>query len=195
MITQKTVLLSIQPKWCAKIASGVKTIEIRKKTPKLNTPFKCYIYCTKGDPTDPHQRLEVHSPDGKIRPANGKVIGEFVCDEFFPIRVFDNGSIQDWNRYDTENACVPYEDVAEYIGANKTGFGLHISDMLLYDDPKELSEFYAADTCPYHGDDGCTYPYHCFRAGQLLRCGGGRLSRPPQSWQYVCARSKSANVK
>lgn len=42
----KTVLISIQPKWCELILSGDKTLEIRKNKPKLITPFKCYIYCT-----------------------------------------------------------------------------------------------------------------------------------------------------
>ena len=42
----KSVMLSIRPKWCEMIASGEKTIEVRKTKPKLETPFKCYIYCT-----------------------------------------------------------------------------------------------------------------------------------------------------
>lgn len=42
----KSVLISIQPKWCELIASGKKTIEMRKTAPKLETPFKCYIYMT-----------------------------------------------------------------------------------------------------------------------------------------------------
>ena len=44
----KSVLISIQPKWVEKIASGQKTIDVRKSRPKLETPFKCYIYCTNG---------------------------------------------------------------------------------------------------------------------------------------------------
>lgn len=44
----KAVMLSIRPKWCEKIASGEKTIEVRKTKPKLDTPFKCYIYETQG---------------------------------------------------------------------------------------------------------------------------------------------------
>ena len=44
----KSILISIQPKWCELIASGKKTIEVRKTRPKLETPFKCYIYETKG---------------------------------------------------------------------------------------------------------------------------------------------------
>ena len=42
----KSVLISIRPKWCELIASGEKTIEVRKTRPKPGTPFKCYIYCT-----------------------------------------------------------------------------------------------------------------------------------------------------
>ncbi len=41
------VMLSIRPEWCSLIAQGKKTIEVRKNRPKLGTPFKCYIYCTK----------------------------------------------------------------------------------------------------------------------------------------------------
>jgi predicted transcriptional regulator len=42
----KSVLISIQPKWCELIASGKKTVEVRKTIPKIEKPFKCYIYCT-----------------------------------------------------------------------------------------------------------------------------------------------------
>lgn len=43
----KSVILSIKPKWCELIASGQKTVEVRKTRPKIETPFKCYIYETK----------------------------------------------------------------------------------------------------------------------------------------------------
>ena len=39
----KAVMISIRPKWCEKICSGEKTIEVRKTRPKLQPPFKCYI--------------------------------------------------------------------------------------------------------------------------------------------------------
>ena len=45
----KAVLISIHPEWCEKIASGEKTLEVRKNRPKLETPFKCYIYRTKSE--------------------------------------------------------------------------------------------------------------------------------------------------
>lgn len=43
----KSVLISIKPRWCELIARGEKTIVIRKTKPRIDTPFKCYIYCTK----------------------------------------------------------------------------------------------------------------------------------------------------
>lgn len=64
----KSVMISIKPNWCELIASGKKTLEIRKTKPNLETPFKCYIYCTK----------EFYNSD--YIPKNGRVIGEFVCD-------------------------------------------------------------------------------------------------------------------
>lgn len=69
----KSVMLSIRPKWCEKIASGEKTIEVRKTKPKLDTPFKCYIYCT--------QSGVALGAWGK----HGKVIGEFTCDRIYKI--------------------------------------------------------------------------------------------------------------
>lgn len=91
----KAVLISIRPKWCELIASGKKTIEIRNTQPKLPTPFKCYIYCTRS--TDhPAGWLGCYDHDmhkfGLISPLNidagkhmnievvsGKVVGEFIC--------------------------------------------------------------------------------------------------------------------
>ena len=92
----KSVLLSIKPKYCELIASGKKTIEVRKTKPKLDTPFKCYIYCTKVELlTRSHYNSKIYvasSPkyqkalerNGNIT-LSGKVIGEFVCDEIIEI--------------------------------------------------------------------------------------------------------------
>ena len=55
----KAILMSIKPEWCEKIFSGEKTVEVRKTAPKLELPFKVYVYQTK----------------------EGKVVGEFVYDE------------------------------------------------------------------------------------------------------------------
>ena len=173
----KAVMLSIRPKWCEKIANGEKTIEVRKTKPKLETPFKCYIYCTL--PKYPHEDFIVTDYPMPQFYGGGKVIGEFTCDRIFPINVFDNGSIQNWLFEHMERSCLTYEELADYIGNGKTGHGWHISDLLIYDQPRELSEFQrATDPC-----DSChaEYTWECTDCKKF----GGNIKRPPQSWCYV----------
>ena len=91
----KSVMLSIRPKWCEKIASGEKTIEVRKTKPKLETPFKCYIYCTSGRPDlnipiSPERLMQDYLETGSMQSlhcplGNGKVIGEFTCDRIYEL--------------------------------------------------------------------------------------------------------------
>ena len=150
----KAVMLSVRPKWCEKIARGEKTIEVRKTRPKLETPFKCYIYCTQGNDAR------------RLRGSWGKVIGEFTCDRIFPINVFDNGSIQNWLFEHMKRSCLTYEELADYIGNGKTGYGWHISDLRIYDAPRELSEFTGLRDTRF-GAAPCD------------------IKRAPQSWCYV----------
>ena len=171
----KAVMLSVRPKWCEKIVSGEKTIEVRKTRPKLDTPFKCYIYCT----IDGIKKM----PKDYIAESveRGKIIGEFTCDQIFPVNVFDNGSIQNWLFEHMERSCLTYEELADYIGNGKTGHGWHISDLRIYDAPRELSEFRRAcpnswycESCAMHRENNGT-------------CGSESLQikRAPQSWCYV----------
>lgn len=181
----KAVLISIQPKWCAKIASGAKTIEVRKTAPKIATPFKCYVYCTKGNPKDPHQRLETHAPDGKIHLANGTVFAEFICDGILPISVkYSNPEHHLANR-EFPFTCLTDKQIMYYLGNGKGGYGWHISDLVIYDTPKPLSKFYKE--CA--GLDNTGLCYECENAvGEECDCAvNGRLhiTKPPQSWCYV----------
>lgn len=193
----KAVMISIRPKWCEKICSGEKTIEVRKTRPKLETPFKCYIYCTQA-----RERLITILKDGDenygeiyrgkpvfIKTDEGsvcdmwgkrqKVIGEFVCDRIFPIDVYDNGCIKDWNFECMWQACLPYEGIAAYIGREKRGYGWHISDLKIYDTPKELGEF--KGLCKVDADC-CACPYYNYTK---MDCDGRKIKRPFQSWGYV----------
>lgn len=203
----KSVLISIRPQWVEKIASGEKTIEVRKTRPKIETPFKCYIYCTK--PSKKYQTIcgcmvintdELYRlPNGKIKHdwsgelmccngeytrdnfLNGKVIGEFVCDwitKITPhcdIEDFVNQYIHDYPAILGENDCLSFQEMKSYLG-NKNGYDWHISDLKIYDKPKELSEFKT-------GCNGCKErdTYHC-----KFHCYGERpLTRPPQSYMFV----------
>ena len=169
----KAVLISIKPKWCELIASGKKLVEVRKTKPKLETPFKCYIYQTKMKWLfNLLRKAGFDNLADKLLMGLGKVIGEFVCDEIFPIRVFENGSIQDYMCHRMERSCVPYDDIANYIGNDHTGYGWHISDLVIYDKPKELREFRSYNVGLCIDDNGYLMPTH-------------EIKRPPQSWWYV----------
>ena len=174
----KSILISIRPMWCELIASGKKTIEVRKTRPKIETPFKCYIYCTGVKSMNLRDYVAVHqATGGAVDDWSGKVIGEFVCDG-----VYKNNM-----SYDCEGSCVSVSELKEYANG-KPLYGWRISDLKIYDKPKELGNFRKAAWCPYMNENGCTYKYHCFRVGQAQRCGEA-LSRPPQSWCYTEERS------
>lgn len=174
----KAVLLAIRPKWCELIASGEKTIEVRKTRPKQETPFKCYIYETRGFERVGNDNLNcVVGGNGR-----GKVIGEFVCDEINRYAMY--GRIKEPARYmKSSPGGYPATDIhfadlklspseLEDYGKGAPLFGWHISDLVIYDEPKKLSEFRRHDP---------TYDFSVF--GEVCRTYS--INRPPQSWCYV----------
>ena len=175
----KSVLISTRPKWCELIESGEKTIEVRKTRPKIETPFRCYIYETKARSDMP---TFVDEDGHVLYTGRGQVIGEFVCDRIYPIQAvrYDNGSFEHsrksiftFLRPAEHNALLDAtrlenEEIFDYLGGEgKEGYGWHISDLKIYDKPKELSKFISSK------------PKNKFRAH------GDNLTRPPQSWCYV----------
>lgn len=228
----KAVLISIQPKWVAKIANGKKTIEVRKTAPKCEVPFKCYIYCTK--PKKPKKYtlhtyinsgygrkefgvigqwrsgkevvdVNYHLPAYRYNAylAEGKVIGEFVCDNVieFESAFHDDNTTEELRRvwYDEDDgerdaelfaedgdpnylctaACLTWYELKNYVGTGyHTFYGWHISDFKIYDKPRELSEFRKPCKINLPMCDRCEY-YSTWNG----RC--ENITRPPQSWQYV----------
>ena len=177
----KAVLLSIKPLYCELIANGEKTIEVRKTRPKLELPFKCYIYCTKyaRDPDklwvlnkqsrQKYRGLTAVCANLEEKPefhckANNKVIGEFVCDEIITV---DCDSIAPFNKesgeYIDKEICLDRDALWGYTNG-KCAYGWHISDLKIYDTPKELGGF-----------THCGENYHFNPA----------VTKPPQSWCYV----------
>lgn len=174
----KAVLISIQPQWVEKIAAQWKTMELRKSKPNIPVPFKCYIYQTRHRWAFRILRaLTMFKLVDRLDSGFGKVVGEFVCDHILGNCEMANADIAE------QQSHVRREKILQYSGGKQV-FGWHISDLVIYDEPKDLAEFWSADKCPYASKDGCTYEYHCFRAGQTKRC-GSTLQRPPQSWCYV----------
>lgn len=164
----KAVLISIQPKWCEMIASGEKTIEVRKTSPKMETPFKVYVYMTK------HKWIFKLLPFLKNRFA--KVIGEFVCDDIIVDERGENADV--FSKY----AQLSLVEQKKY-GANKPLFGWHISKLKIYYKPKELGEFRKEGFMTEEQWLYALYPNtHCHYAAWAKRF---EITRPPQSWCYV----------
>lgn len=172
----KAVLISIRPKWCQKIISGEKTIEVRKTRPKMDKPFKCYIYCSQG------------SDVRRLRGSWGKVIGEFTCDAITRVNLcgfWDDSGKQLDNRL--KETCLTSKEFCDYLG-EKVGYGWHISNLKIYDTPRELSEFWRG--CPEYSElsTNCWICENVCGDGDETDCNtNGRLylRRPPQSWCYV----------
>lgn len=180
----KSVLISIQPKYCELIVNGKKTIEVRKTRPKIETPFKCYIYMSQGDLKD------LGSYSEWIYKNRMKVIGEFVCDwitEITPhcdIKDFVNQYIHGYPAILDENDCLSFQEMKAYLG-NKKGYDWHISDLKIYDKPKELREF--RPICKFEGKDAICALFCLnwkYDGGLFFEC-TRKVTRPPQSWCYV----------
>lgn len=168
----KAVMLSIRPKWCEEIANGEKTIEVRKTKPKLETPFKCYIYCTL--PKYPHEDFIATDYPRPQFYGGGKVIGEFTCDRIYELAPLNHAPD------DVEKqACLTREEIVNYLKG--TGYGWHISDLLIYDQPRELTAF--RRLCP--NDLCCETCAMYSNNGGICNNGALPLRRPPQSWCYV----------
>ena len=189
----KAIMISIQPKWCELIVSRKKTIEVRKSCPKLSSPFgvfKCYIYCTLGK--SEKDILQFAGYENNVymgdNTANGKVIGEFVCK--WVQRIYRHPVVgEDYYLVDDNiypDACLSAENLWDY-GKGKMLYAWYISNLVIYDRPKELSEF--IKPCIY-GDDG-EGEVSCFECEKSaytpdmhIDC-YNILTRPPQSWCYV----------
>ena len=164
----KSVLISIQPKYCELIASGKKTIEVRKSRPKIETPFKCYIYMTA---TKERCRFweyitAYQNSMGDIVDGSQKVIGEFVCDRIYEIKNLGSSfmignDIALTNRTARES-CLEFPDLRTYL-KDKNGYAWHISDLKIYDKPKELGNFFTP----------------------MGKRPSYMIERPPQSYMYV----------
>lgn len=203
-MNEKAVLLSIQPKWCGLIANGKKTIEVRKTKPKIETPFKCYIYQSKSKDQLMYVMKDGDENYGEIyhgKPVfiktyseysnfcEQKVIGEFVCDRIIDV---DCDSIAPFDKstgiYIDKQSCLSREELWKYTGGH-CAHGWHISELKIYNKPKALSEFgtLCDEDCPncefwkcdmvnqHERDMDCTNSSYPLRP----------LKRPPQSWRYV----------
>lgn len=173
----KSIIISIQPKWCELIASGKKTVEVRKTAPE-EVPFKAYIYETKGKQTEHCIGCDI------TYYGRGKVIGEFICDKIDKIQpcleYYSYGYDIDDDTLTT--TCLTRKQFIQY-GKGKLLYGWHIFELKIYDKPKELSDFKRQGYMTEEEWLFALYPHtHCHYAAWAKRF---EITRPPQSWQYV----------
>lgn len=173
----KAVMISIRPKWCEKICSGEKTIEVRKTRPKREPPFKCYIYCTL--PKYPHEDFIATDYPKPQFYGGGKIIGEFTCNRIDRLAPAN----EPYGIYDIDDdyvlqTCLENGVLWDY-GRGTPLYGWHISNLKIYDKPKELGEF--KGLCKVDADC-CACPYYNYTK---MDCDGRKIKRPFQSWGYV----------
>lgn len=165
------IMISIKPKYCELIISGKKTIEVRKTKPKIDTPFKCFIYECKGKEVSKIIDIPKEQGGGVLDyyeyEGSGKVIAEFICDSIDKIHVPTDLMLEhDINDFSERTlnilnkSCLSYNDIINYSGCSLDNYNpkkeylyaWHISDLVIYNERKNLLDF--------------------------------RLTRPPQSWFY-----------
>lgn len=205
----KSVLISTRPKWCEKICRKIgeqngipvylKPVEVRKSAPK-EVPFKAYLYCT-------NSRFDITDIDDLtsesvrvVSEGRGKVIGEFICDKVIKYEEhIEQGGLFYTLDYEFNEACQLDNWELHDYGKGKPLYGWHISDLKIYDKPRELGEFsrygykdieHAGSGCVFCGNTQCEHsnPEEVV-AGHYIppicKIGGCTLKRVPQSWQYV----------
>lgn len=188
----KSILMSIQPYWGFLIISkergwdlekyGLheKKVEVRKGVPTSpDWDKKVSLYFSKDKKSLAHIPEEYR---GEVAELCGKVVGEFVCDEVYNFIQAGAGIMfadKELNQLDPQDArdmtCLTDKEFDDYLG-NKDGYGLHISDLKIYDKPKALSEFWTIKCNNRKTSCGeCDYKPNCIKD----------IDRPPQSWKYV----------
>lgn len=183
----KAVLISIRPYWVflsiAKIMGWnirqEKTVEVRKNYPKAENWNKvAKIYCSK-DKRSFSKIPREYQP--LMERFLGKVIGEFVCDSIDTVDVIDTALMRylringKADMFFVQKSCLDVDVLYKYL-LRSTGYGWHISQLMIYDKPKELSAFGTKHRC--------NLSEKCTEQG-FLCAGYCKLTRPPQSWCYV----------
>lgn len=157
----KTILMSIKAKHNRNIESGLKKSELRLKPPTCELPFKVLTYESGFD-------------------GRHKVVNEWICDNITTWRI-----CMGIPAHLPKVACVSEDEIQEYSGKDYKDISeMRITNLKIYDKPKELSEF--RPICKFEGKDLiCNLcPNHEYNGGLFFEC-RRKVTRPPQSWCYV----------
>lgn len=174
----KAIMISIKPKYVAKILNEEKTVEIKKTMPKCDLPIDVYIYCTKDNKNLLHKNCAniywIEDKDFKTKNKklgietqpylNGKVVAKFTLNK---VVRYVNGCKLDGEYSDYEHilkpSCLTEDELYDYC-EDLSFYAWHISNLVIFDKPKELSEFIQTKRKNYEEPN---------------------VKRPPQSWCYI----------
>ena len=201
----KAIMISIKPKWVAKILNGEKTIEVRKKFPKDYVGW-VYLYCSKSNTQylvgSKTQKCEIitKSANARFSPnidkytGNGKVVARFWCDKVEEITPFEEYESPFGMAYKLtkdkivccQKAQLTYDEYNHYL-KGKNGYAIYISNLKIFDKPKELSEFSAfrkpywnKKTKEFIKEEQKMFGCRIFRVSRLKP-----LTKAPQNFCYV----------
>lgn len=162
----KSIILSIKHRHNENIHSGAKTNELTTNPPEIECPFKVYNF------------------DTLSSGGCGKVVSEWICDSMETYRI-----CMGIPKHLLDTGCVTSNEIMRYTNnGDKDLTAMHISNLKIYDKPKELSEFYIP--C-YSGCSKCEYKsWDTAYGGEIKEmvctvCNRKPLTRPPQSWCYA----------
>lgn len=199
----KSVLRSAKPYWIYLILTEKKTIEVGKDFPKSADWNKIVeMYCSK----DMRSFNRIPEKDREwMRKYLGKVACRFVCNSIEDVNAQCSDSGIDLFYHDcAKYGCLSQVEVEKYFGVydeertkdlrdmKGNGYAWHISDLKIYDKPKELEEFKYPCQRGYN-DINNAWCYRergarltmCKYNDMKNNCCNAYLTRPPQSWCYV----------
>ena len=168
------ILLPIRPRFLEDIAAGLKDIEVRRNKPSKELPIEVFMYRAKGKP----KPCDCDFPHEFIDRYGGKVVGRFI------LRFVEEACINPWNgQYVAQRTRdfkemlrrtrLEEKELLHYIKGSGPFFLWHVSDLQIFDEPLELSDFITTSE-----DHECR-----------------RVTYPPQSWLYVdlCEERRTEN--
>jgi predicted transcriptional regulator len=173
----KAVIFSINRPHTDNIKSGAKGSELRTKPPKIIGPYKAFIYETKKNG------------------GCGKVIGEFTAYNESTYRM-----CMGVPKHLVLSGCISVEDIWAYTNKGQKDLTeISISNLVIYDKPRELSNFYTVDIEAVRSCKNRHQTYHQFTDTGYIKngfyceetddwctkCKTKPITRPPQSWCYI----------
>lgn len=167
----KSVLASLKPYYYYLIGEGIKKIEVRKNMPRASDWNKEVLFYMSKD-VKSFAKIPKEF-QGKYRKHFGKVGMQFVCDNVEELHEYELNPSKKFYEFEKsrldlflKESCLSYNEVCDYrkdLPYYKPLYGWNISDLKIYDKPKELGNFFTP----------------------MGKSPSYMIERPPQSYMFV----------